>query len=339
MKRLTGCLLIAVVAAFVAGEACAQERKDTVRFTNKSAVSGRVLRDTWETVEVDRNGDGAPDKAYPGESVERVDYANPLYVLQGQLRLSKPAGLIRWYTVTHNVYEDTDLPKHVRQQVYYDVANAYVALARGGDAGMLPKAAAAFERLFREVPDTRYAVRGRKELGSLYLEMGKSREAVREFEVLASGKYGAKVAQLSKLLVARVELTLRRWQRAERLLSDLSKSGAVAKGEPAQEVALLRSRALVGQKKLPEAYAGIDTVLAGNPSRRILGMAYRVLGDYFVARRQAKTALTAYLKVVLMYASATDNAERTHCAAQAATLLTKLGRGDLAAKLVARRIK
>ena len=118
MKWLTRGVLVAVAAAFAVATASAQDRRDTVRFTNKSATSGRVLRDTWRGVEVDRTGNGEADKAYAADVVERVDYGNPLYVLQAKLKLKDPKELIRWYTVTHNVYNDTDLSKGVRQQGY-----------------------------------------------------------------------------------------------------------------------------------------------------------------------------------------------------------------------------
>ena len=89
-----------------------------------------------------------------------------------------------------------------------------------------------------------------------------------------------------------------------------------------QEVKLLGARSMVGQGKYDEAYRAVTGVLSGKPSGKIRGMAYCVLGDLFAGRGQPKIALTAYLKVAMMYPE-TDSAERARAGKEAVRLLTE----------------
>jgi len=249
-------------------------------------------------------------------------------MLEAILLKRKPKELV---VKLRRAYNDDATPKHVLQHAYYQITEAYAAQART-DPGVLPQAVAAYERLFRDIPDSRYAVTGRVELGNLLLAQGKAEQAVRQFNALATGNFGPEVTRRSKLLVARVEMSLKRYDRAETLLAELAGSTGPKEVGLSQEVKLLRSRALVGQQKFDEAYRGVEAVLAANPSKKVLGMAYCVLGDLFAARGLYTTALTAYLKVPLMYPEA-DAPEGMRAIEQARKMLRKLGRTEEAKTL------
>ena len=323
--------LAAVLAA--TSVAYAQERDDTVRYRSADKIerlSGHVLRETWRSVDVDTDDDGRADYTIPGEQVRQVTYGNiPLYILSAGLQKTRnPGKFAEMLAGPKGIYEDTTTPKRVLQHAYYDVALAYAHLAREGEPGMLAKAEQAFQKLFTDIPDTRYIVEARLELGKLYLEMGESEKAVRQFKLLSEGDYGPQVKLLSRLMAARVDLSLKRWSDAEATLASIRVTGALA-----EEVELLRCRVLVGQGKLDEAGRRAADVLAKTESRKVLGMAYAVLGDYFAARGRNETALAAYLKVLLMYGEDTDTADRAHALQEAKSLLVKLGRTDEVAGL------
>lgn len=325
-------LLAALTVVLVTDVVHAQVRKDRVvlqEATRTRRISGRVLEETWKEVTVDTDDDGVADNTYEADRVRRIEYANrPRYMLEGILLSRKPAQLI---VKLSRAYVDDATPRHIRQHAYHDIAEAHAKLART-DASELPKAVEAYEKLFREIPDTRYAVSGRIELGNLLLEMGKGDQAVRQFNALTSGKFGRENARLGKLRVARVELALKRFNRAEKLLGELEASAAGTSAEVDQEVKLLRGRSMVGQAKYDEAYRTVTGVLSEKPSGKVKGMAYCVLGDLFAGRGKSKTALTAYLKVSMMYPE-TDSTERARAGKEAVRLLKELGRTEQAGEL------
>ena len=329
MRHVKTLILTVLAAGMAATAVYAQKRKDRVVFKDKRAISGQVLKETWKSVELDRDDDGVADKVYKSDEVDYVKYGTqPRYMLEGILLRRQPRKLI---VKLARAYQDDTTPKRVLQHAYYEVAEACASLART-DVRELPKAVEAYEKLFRDIPDTWYAVSGRIELGNLLVELGKGDEAIRQFDVLATGKFGPEIARLGKLRVARAELALKRFGRAESLLSELATSTRGTHPELSQEVKLLASRSMVGQKKFDEAYRSINAVLAEKPSKKILGMAYVVLGDLFAERGRPRTALTAYLKVPLMYPE-TDSAERSRAYKQAARILKELGRTDEAKEL------
>ncbi|HUW56338.1 MAG TPA: tetratricopeptide repeat protein [Planctomycetota bacterium] len=330
MRRLTTVILAVVVGVLTAEVLCAQEKKDQVVLQEEARtrrISGRVLEETWKTVTVDTDWDGVADGIYEADKVRRIEYADrPRYMLEAILLKRKPPELI---VKLGRAYMDDATPRHIRQHAYYDIADAWARIART-DVTELPKAVEAYEKLFREIPDSRYAVTGRIELGNLLLEMGKGDEAIRQFEALTSGKFGAENARLGKLRVARAELALKRYDRAEKILSSLATSTPDV--ELNQEVKLLSARSMVGQGKYDEAHRTVTAVLAQKPTEKVRGMAYCVLGDLFAGRGQPKVALTAYLKVSMMYPE-TDSTERARAGAQAVRLLEELGRTEEAKEL------
>jgi len=332
MRRLQIILAMLVTTALAAGPVFAQQRNDIVVLQGKTGtqkVSGRVLAETWKSVLLDRDHDNRADVEYDAAQVRRVEYGNrPRYMVEAILLKRKPNELIAKLT---RAYVDETTPKYVLQHAYYDIAAAYAELA-DKDADELPKAVQAYERLFRDIPDTKYAVTGRIELGNLLLGAGRTEEASRQFKALADGPFGEKVAREGKLMTARAELALKRFDRAEKLLAELATSAKAEDAESLQEVKLLRSRSLIGQKKYDEAYKNVETVLSEGPSNKVLGMAYCVLGDLFAERAADETALTAYLKVLVMYPE-TDAAEAGRARKQACLILDKLGRTEEAETL------
>lgn len=336
MRRLRFILLTLLATLVAAPSVCAQERKDTVRYRRGDKihrVSGRVLRDTWQSVDVDTDEDGEVDQRIPGAQVRQVTYGKlPMYILNANLQKSRnPKKFVEVLTEKQSIYDDATTPKGVLQYAYYDVALACARLARAGEPGMLAKTEQAFGKLFTDIPDTRHIVNARLELGKLCLELGESEKAVRQFKTLAEGNYGPKVVLLSKLMAARVDLSLKRYADALATLRTIRATGALA-----EEVELLHCRALVGQKKLDEARTRTVKVLSNTESRKVLGMAYCVLGDYFAARGRHETALTAYLKVLLMYGDDTDTADRSRALKEAKSMLARLWRAAEAKDLETR---
>ena len=333
MGRLKLTLLLLVALGTTGGPLCAQQgNQDVVVLADTKGtqrVTGTVLKETWQTVEVDRAGSGKADVAYETDQVRRIEYANqPRYMIDARLLKRNPKELIDKLS---RAYVDDSTPNYVLQHAYYQIAATYAELAKT-DAAMLPKAVEAYDKLFSKIPDTRYAVTGRIELGNLLLDKGQGDQAIKQFKILADGGYGPKVARQGKLMVARMQMSLKQFDQAEKLLSDLATGGVGESAEFAQEVKLLRSRSLVGHKKFEEAYRDIQAVLADKPTERMLGMAYGVLGDLFAAKGLYKTALTAYLKVPMMYGAA-DDTEKVLAVEQACLMLEKLGRAEEARTL------
>jgi predicted negative regulator of RcsB-dependent stress response len=326
MKRL-GLIPALLVAVLAAGGALAQDnKKDGVTLVQKGGattrVTGTVLSETWKGVELDKNGDGQADASYDIDQVLRVEYARrPQYLTEAQKLSYPPRELIDKLT---RAYNDDSTPMNVLQHAYYLIAKSWAELAKA-DPSQLPKAVDAYNKLFTKMPDTRYAVSGRIELGSLQLSFGKPDQAVATFRTLAEGGFGPAVTRRGRLLMARAQLSGGSYEDAERSLTLVAEGLKMNETEMAQEVKLLKSRSLVGQKKFDEAWRGITEILAQNPSKKTLAMAYGVMGDYFAAKDDHRTALTAYLKVPLMYGEA-DAVEKAEAVRQAGEMLKKLGR-------------
>ncbi len=322
--RLIPALLLAVLLA--AGAAFAQDsQKDAVILVQKTGTSratGTVLSETWKGVELDKDGDGRADVTYDIDQVVRVDYGKfPRYLLDARLLKSKPKELIEKLS---RAYADDATPMKILQHAYYDLAKVYADEAKA-DASQLPKAVDAYNKLFTKMPDTRYAVSGRIELGSLELGLGKNDQAVATFRDLAEGGFGPSVSRRGLLLMARAQLSGGCYEDAERSLTKVAEGLKMDETEMAREVKLLKGRSLVGQKKFDEAWRAVAEVLALNPSKKTLAIAYGVMGDYFAAKGDSRAALTAYLKVPLMYGEA-DAVEKAEALHQAAEMLKKLGR-------------
>jgi tetratricopeptide (TPR) repeat protein len=323
MKRFGIILAAALAAGLLAGPSWAQEKKDTVILRSRVVVSGYVLKEDWKTVEIDKSGSGRAEVSYPTDQVDRVEYGNrPRYLLDAKLlKTTKPKDYI---ATLSRAYSDDSTKPFILQHAYHDIAVAYEEMART-DPSMLPKAIEAYEQLFKRVPDTRYSITGRTDLGNMLLAQGKVDEAIRVFQELGNGTFGPKVAQDGKMMIARAELMNKRYEDAEKLLTQLSAGVKMQETELSQQLKLLRCRSLVGQKKLDEAYRGIDEVFAEKPSQKNLGTAYCVLGDVLAARGNYKAALESYLKVPLMYPDA-DAPEKAQAVKQAVAMLEKLGR-------------
>ena len=325
MKRPTAVVMPLALLAMFAGTVFAQDqKKDTVTVAQKGGTkryAGIVLAETWKVVEIDTSGDGRSDASFPIDEVTNVNYYNiPQYLMETQKLSFSPKEIVDKLT---RAYNDDITRKPILQHAYYQLAKAWVAQAQA-DATLLPKAVEAYQKLFTKFPDTRYAVTGRTELGNLLVSLGKPEQAVAPFKELADGAFGPAAAQRGKLLMARAQMAAGRNEDAEKSLTELSQTTKMDV-EMTQEVSLLRSRSLVGQQKLDDAWRAVQEVLKGAPSPKVLGMAYGVMGDYFAAKENYKAALAAYLKVPLMYGEA-DVVERTHAADQAAAMLQKLGR-------------
>lgn len=334
MKRF---VIIILAAAFImAGvtAASAQERKDRVVVRSKKGTtraSGRVIREDWREVTVDTDGDGTANKSFPIATVVRVEYGSrqPRYILQA-MKLKMAPGKLE--SMLRRAYNDDNTPKFILQHPYHKLAVTYAERTRK-DPKQLTATGEAYERLFRDIPNSRYAVTGRIDFGTLFLSLGKPDEAIRQYGALTTGTFGDKIARRGKLMIARVELSRKRFERAERLLAELERSTNGDGAEIRQEVQLLRARSLIGQQKYDDAYRAIERVVGGGgASKKVLGMAYSTFGDVFAAKKDYRTALTAYLKVRMMYPE-TDSSEKLHAMKQAVLMLERLGRDDEAAEL------
>jgi predicted negative regulator of RcsB-dependent stress response len=319
-------LMTVVLAAALAGTAQAQQpTKDKVLLKSGQSVVGVVVtRETWEGVEVEK--EGGAKQTYKYDDVEKVSYGapprTPKYLMDGQLLKREPKKLI---DTLSRAYVDDSTPKCIRQHAYILVAQACGDLAKTGK-GDVAKAVEAYDKLFTDIPDTCYAVTGRFDLANLLIELGQPDKAVKPLEVIASGKFGAKATREAKLLIAAADVKAKKYAEAEKLFADLAKEPA-EDAEFKQQLELMRCRCQVEQKKLDEGYKGVMAVLAGKPSNKSLGKAYNILGDILAERGRYQEAATAFLKVPYMYPEA-GVPEQVYAYQHAMEMFDKLGRAE-----------
>ncbi len=331
MRGLAILLAALLAAAFTPGVASAQMKKDTVILNKKvgdrKEYSGRVLSEDWKTTELDTDGDGRADKTFQTADVDHIEYNvdhQPKYMVEAKLLKTKDPK--QYMEKLSRAYNDDATPKFVLQHAYYNIARTATDLAKTEPA-MAASAIDAWQKLFARVPDTRYSIAGRQELGAFLLAQGKNDAALKAFKELADGPYGPAVAQSAKMMMARTEMESKHYPEAERLLTQAAAGIKLTDTEALQEVKMLQCRAIIGQKRLDDAYAMITATLGEKAApNKTLGMLYSVMGDYFAAKGNYKAALTAYLKVPLMYPE-TDAVEKASSIRLACSMLEKLGRG------------
>ena len=296
----------------------------------------RVVEETWKGILVDNNNDGKADIRYKPAQVKYVQYGGePRYMTDARLHKNPDTGVIREPQQTVRkltpIYTDTDVPARIRQHAYRDVALSYLQMAQTEDK-YLNKAVEAYEKLFRDVPDTVYAVTGRFELAERLIEKKRTDDAMKTLKPVVDGKFGTTPAVRAKLILSRLMLSDRRFPEAEKLLGDLVAEKSLEDPKLRYEIRLMMYRAMIEQKKFDESFKGIEGVLAEKPGKEVLGMAYGVLGDHFAARGRLKTALTAYLKVIMMYPE-TGPLDRARARRESIRILEKLERREDADRL------
>jgi len=312
-------LALAAVLLLAAARAAHAKGQDTVLLDTGRTVPGvTVLREGYDKVEVDRDGDGKADESFPGEGVVNVTYDDaPMSFRQGSVFIKQER-----FKEAADYFAKAVEEKDVRAFWLKQHANYLLGECRRRmgetEKDQLAEARRAYERVGKEVPDGRlvpYAIRG---LGLCYMEEGKNEAARGEFaKLVEKGHFGAPWALQGKLLLA--QLSSREGKHAEALaLCDEvlraaeADTAAKKRSDLLGEARLRRAEVLIAAGQHAKAREMFMQIAAETDERnvKIKARAYNAIGDCFLGENRTREALLAYLRVRVLYFEAKDELPR-----------------------------
>ena len=186
-------VIILVIVLAVTPLLAQRTRRDRVVLTNNERVPGKVLKESWKGVELDRDMDGTADVTYRLDEVKEVIYGNlPQYLLDAMLLRSKPEKNDAYIATLRRAYFDRSTSKWILQHAYYNLAKRYEKLAARNEEYLL-KAQEAYLKLLHDIPETRYALQLRMDLGEMFLYRGQMSKSREMFSALLGKGFGAEV--------------------------------------------------------------------------------------------------------------------------------------------------
>lgn len=305
MRSPIGFTVVAGTALLIAaGWSWSQStRRDEVTLTNGERLTGKVLSESWKGLELDRDLDGQTDTTYPLKDVKQAVYGEqPRYMLDATLLQSNPEKSQEYIDALRRAYVDRVSSKWILQHAYYGIARRYEELA-ATDEKYVPMALEAYEKLLTDIPDTRYVVQVRTNLGQLFLYRGEMDKARQMLSALLGRGFGDGVEAEVRMLQAQTYLLDNRIDEADKLLDQIN-ADRLADGAAKQRLAVLAADVQVARHEYEPAFDALAKVLSQNPDKRICAESYAVLGDLFRLRGRYEEALLAYLRVRFVYGEA-----------------------------------
>lgn len=300
LRRPKVVVLVMLVIVAAGASAWAQNsRRDQVLLTNGERLSGKVLKESWKGVQLDKNMDGTTDVVYKLEEVKEVVYGNkPKYLGEaGKLR-GKPESTTKYINTLKRAYFDRATSKWQLQHAYYELAKQYEELSARDDQ-YLPKALDAYQKLLDDIPETRYALRLRMDLGEMFLSRGELEKSRKNFQGLIGGGFGQKIETLASFRQIQTYLLQDNPDGAAKVLNRLDADKL--DGLNRAKLDVLSTEVLLGRGRYDEAYDALLKILSRENSGAIQPEVYVVLGDVFRMRGQPEDAMLAYLRTHLMY--------------------------------------
>jgi tetratricopeptide (TPR) repeat protein len=222
-------------------------------------------------------------------------------------------------------------------QRYLRFKIAYVqALLAQDNPALMPEAIKALAAYKRAYPTGWEIGQASKMLGRMQEASGLVDEARKTYEDLAELPGVPKeTRQQSDLLVARLYLRLRRYAEAEKRLQGLGKTLARDDPQRAYIMAYLADSQM-GQGNLKQAEGQLREAIRSNSDPRFRGLAYNLLGDYYVKAGKPEEAFWQYLRVDVMYGE--DVEEQARALYHLRTLFDRVKRDPIRAQECASRL-
>ena len=295
-------VVVLVMLVVVAGGASAWAQtppRDRVVLTNGERLSGSVLKESWKGIELDKDMDGTADVVYKLEEVEELVYGDrPKYMEEaGKLR-GKPESTTEYINTLKRAYFDRATSKWQLQHAYYELAKQYEELSARDDQ-YLPKALDAYQKLLDDIPETRYALQLRMDLGEMFLSRGELERSRKNFQGLIGGGFGREIETLARFRQAQTYLLQDDPDGATKVLNQLD--AGELDGLNRAKLTVLTAEVLLGRGRYDEAFDALLKVLSRESPRAIQPEVYVALGDVFRVRGRPEDAMLAYLRAYLMY--------------------------------------
>jgi len=293
--------------------------QDSVLLESGRSVPGvTVLREGYDKVEIDRDGDGKPDETYPAAEVANVTYGDaPMSFRQGSVFFRQDR-----FREAAEYFEKALNEPGVRAFWLQQHANYFLGECRRRmgetDKALLLEARRAYAQVIVKVPDGRlvpFALRG---LGLCWLEEGQLEEARREFEKLRDEqRFGPRWALRAKILLASVSSREGKHSEAMALCDEALKAlaaEATAKksSDLVREARLAQAEVLTAAGEYAQAREVYTQIASDTDERdiRTRARAYNSIGDCFLREGRTREALLAFLRVRILYFEARDELPR-----------------------------
>ena len=319
-------------------EALAAGKDEVVLKTGRGVPGLTVLSETYESVEVDRDGDGKADEPFPAEKVANVKYGDaPVAFRRAEISLKQGR-----YAEAAEMFQKALGEKNVRAFWLKQHANYLIGecLRRQGenDAALLPTARKAYERVISEMPKGRLVPQAIRGAGLCLLREGRTDDARSWFEKLKEDyKFGEAWALRGMLLLAHANSLAGSHDEALVLCKEVLDDSGLPKYEDLRKDALLtRAALLIAAGKYKEGHEAFTKIARTAAERDVetKAQAYNGIGDGLLGVNRVKEALLAYLRVRVLYFKAQE--ELPHALYGAARCFTVLRKANEARELVTR---
>lgn len=334
MASLVAWMLALTAAAWAAG-------KDSVTLdSGRIEANLTILREGWDQLEVDRDGDGKADEPIPADTVAEVSFEDEPQAFRAAKVALKYGRMEDAAENFAKALEDkTARAFWLQPHANYHLGECRRALAEA-DKALYPEARAAYEAALTASPDGRLAPFAVERTGLCLLAEGKSDEAVQRFRKLADGAYGKAFELRGKLRLAQATGQANQHEEALKTVEEVvARATAEGRKELLGEARLVRPELLIGAKRYAEAREQFLKVASEATEQDVntKARAYNGVGDCLLAEGQPRDALLAYLRVrVLYFKSDSEYPRALFGAARCFTLLKEPARAKEIVDLLAR---
>lgn len=326
--------VVILLLAAAWGRAAVAAGRDTVLLKNRQPAAGlTVLREGYDKVEADRDGDGKADETFPADAVTNVTYHDaPMSFRQGaaSFRLGRFKEAAEYFS---KALSEKDVRSFwLQQHANYFIGECRRQLAQKNKK-LLAEARQAYERVIETVPDGRlvpFAIRG---IGLCRMAEGKLDAARREFEKLsAQDKFGKTWTLRAKLLLAQIHSKAGKHKEAQKLCDEVMKmTRAAHHADLRREATRTRADVLTAAGEYAKAREIFLQIARETDERDVKAKArlYNAIGDCFLGEKRTREALLAYLRVRVLYFKDRDELPRAlYGAARCFTILRKSKEAD-----------
>ena len=301
MRRRLGVTLV-MLLVLSTGSVCLwaqMTRRDAVTLQSGQRVTGRVLKESWKGVELDQDLNGVVDETYKLSEVQNVNYGDkPKYLEEAAQLRDKPDKVKEYINTLKRAHFDQNTSKWLLQHAYYDLAKEYEKLALT-DEEYISKVLEAYEKLLEDIPDSRYALQLRGDLGELFLARGDMARARKNYQALIGGGFGDVVENRARFRMAATYLLEGKADGVAELVEPL-KNKELGKVDQAK-LKVIQAEVLMAQGRYADAHGLLVKTLGEGGPKSSEPAIYLALGDVLSRTGGNEAALLAYLRVHLMY--------------------------------------
>ncbi|MBM4049470.1 MAG: tetratricopeptide repeat protein [Planctomycetes bacterium] len=316
MQRAKILLVFISLVGFAGSPALAQEppaqpaapsATDTVTLKSNRVITGRVAADTYEKVDVEVTGaDGQKSVvSSPAAEVREVRYGDQPSAYAQAMFDQKQGKHEAVVAGLDKLLKDPKSPRWMPQYALLNMATSYVAWAER-DKAQYAQAQAAFERLVKEVPNSRFTVEARLGLSQCCMALGQHDKAAAALADLVAGKFGEGPALQGELLAGKSLEAQEKVADAEKKYAAVAARGEKGFPELATAGLLNRAGCLTKMQKYADAQGILVKLAKEAQTEDLKALAYNNLGECLLAQKELREAQLAFLRVVVLYFKVKD---------------------------------